>query len=101
MLRNHIAAFTLALTLPLVLMGCGESENPIQQYGEEVIQAGKRTRRVRARADMQAMKTAIQQFYIERGHFPDGLEELSIVRYQGIDPDLYVYDPATGEVQLR
>lgn len=101
MLRNHSVAFTVALMLPLVLMGCGESENPIQQYGKEVIQAGERTKRVRARADMQALKTAIQQSYIERGHFPESLDELSIVQYQEIDPDLYVYDPATGQVQLR
>lgn len=101
MLRNHSVAFTVALTLLLVLMGCGESGNPIEQYGKEVIQAGERTKRVRARADMQALKTAIQQFYMERGHFPGSLDELPIVQYQEIDPDLYDYDPASGQVQLR
>lgn len=102
MLRNQSGVvFTVALMLPLVLMGCGERESPIQQYGKEVIQAGERTKRVRARADMQAVKTAIQQFYMETGRFPESLDELPIVQYQEIDPALYVYDPTTGSIQLR
>ncbi len=50
---------------------------------------------------MQALKTAIQQYYIEQGRFPSSLSDLPIVQYQEIDPDLYVYDPVTGSVKLR
>ncbi len=100
MFRKHIWPATVAGMMLLVAVGCSESQNPIQQYGEEVIQAGERTKRVRARADMQALKTAIQQYYIEQGSFPASLSDLPIVPYQEIDPDLYDYDPDTGRIRL-
>lgn len=100
-LRRQIGIATVAAMISLVALGCSESDNPIQQYGNEVIQAGERTKRVRARADMQALKTAIQQHYIEEGSFPASLSDLSTVRDQEIDIDLYVYDPATGSIHLR
>jgi hypothetical protein len=101
MFRNYLTPVTVAGMFVLVVVGCGESQNPIQQYGKEVIQAYERTERVKAQADMQALKTAIQQFYIERGNFPASLNDLPLVQNQGIDPDLYAYDPATGRIQLR
>ena len=101
MFRKHLALVTVAGIFALVVVGCGESQNPIQQYGEEVIQAHGRTKRVKARADMQAVKTAIQQYYIETGRFPASLTDLSLVQNQGIDPNLYAYDPATGSIHLR
>lgn len=101
MLRTKILTATVAGMMLLVGVGCSESQNPIQQYGNEVIQAGERTKRVRAKADMQALKTAIQQYYIEEGRFPESLSDLSVVQYQEIDTNLYVYDPATGSIHLR
>ena len=100
-MRRQIWIATAAAMMLLVAVGCSESDNPIQQYGKEVIQAGERTKRVRARADMQALKTAIQQYYIEQGRFPSSLSDLPTVQYQEIDTDLYVYDPATGSIDLR
>lgn len=101
MFRKHLALVTVAGIFALVVVGCGENQNPIQQYGKEVIQAHERTQKVKARADMQAVKTAIQQYYIETGRFPASLTDLSLVQNQGIDPNLYAYDPATGSIHLR
>jgi hypothetical protein len=101
MFRKHLALVTVAGIFALVVVGCGENQNPIQQYGKEVIQAHERTQKVKARADMQAVKTGIQQYYIETGHFPASLTDLSLVQNQGIDPNLYAYDPATGSIHLR
>jgi hypothetical protein len=66
-----------------------------------VIDAKGRVERVRAQADLQALKTTIQEFYVERGHFPASLNDLALVQNQGIDPNVYAYDPATGSIQLR
>ncbi len=101
MFRKQIWPATVAGMMLLVAVGCSESQNPIQQYGNEVIQAGERTKRLRARADMQALKTAIQQYYIEQGRFPASLSDLPIVQYQDLDPDLYAYDPSTGSINLQ
>jgi len=98
---NKQVKLVLVTLLPLVVVGCGESQNPAQQYGKEVIDAKGRAERVRAQADLQALKTAIQEFYVERGHFPASLNDLPLVQNQGIDPTVYAYDPATGSIQLR
>lgn len=97
--KKQALQVTIAGALCFVAIGCGE--NPFEQYGTEVIQAQGRAKRVKNRADMQALRTAIQQYHIEEGEFPASLDDLSIVQDQGMDPDLYVYDPATGSVQLR
>ena len=101
MFRKQIWPATVAGIMLLVAVGCSESQNPIQQYGNEVIQAGERAKRVRAKADMHALKTAIQQYYIEQRRFPASLSDLPIVQYQEIDPDLYAYDPSTGSIHLQ
>jgi len=49
MFRKQIWPVTVAGMMLLVAVGCSESQNPIQQYGNEVIQAGERTKRLRAR----------------------------------------------------
>lgn len=101
MIKERFAPVTLALLLMLVAVGCGEGQNPVQQYGKEVIDAKKRVESVRAQADMKALETALQQYYVDNGRFPASLSDLPIVQRQRIDPDLYVYDPATGNIQLR
>lgn len=101
MFGKHLAPVTVAGMIILVAVGCGESQNPIGQYGKEIIHDHKRTQRVKVRADMQALKTAIQQYYTERGRFPESLTDVPLVQNQGIDTDLYSYDPTTGNVNLR
>ena len=101
MRRNHLMLVTVSGIFALAIVGCGESQNPVRQYGNEVIHARERTERVKARADMQVLKTAIQQYYIDRGRFPESLSALPLVQNQGIDTDLYAYDPATGNIQLQ
>ena len=98
---NKQVKLVLVALLPLVVVGCGESQNPAQQYGKEVIDAKGRAERVRAQADLKALETAVQQYSIDKGRFPGELTELPLVRRQRINPDLYVYDPATGNIQLR
>ncbi|MFQ5883009.1 MAG: type II secretion system protein GspG [Candidatus Methylomirabilales bacterium] len=101
MLRKQVGPVTVAGMLLLVVVGCGESENPFQQYGKEVIQAHGRAERAQARANLRVLKTAIQQYQVETGRFPASLTDLPLVQNQGIDPNLYIYDPATGSVRLR
>jgi hypothetical protein len=99
--RNHIAVASVALLLLLLVLGCGEGQNPVQQYGKEVIDTKGRVERVRAQADLKALETAIQQYYVEHGRFPASLTELSLVQNQRIEISLFAYDPATGSIQLR
>ena len=103
MLSNQVAPVTVTLFILFLFLalGCGEGQNPVQQYGKQVIDAKGRVERVRAQADMKALETAIQQYYVENGRFPASLTELPLVQNQRIDVSLYAYDPATGNIQLR
>jgi hypothetical protein len=101
MFRNHVATALCALVLLVLVLGCGEGQNPIQQYGEEVLKAKGRVERVRARVDIKTLETAIQQYYLDNGRFPASLSDLPIVQRQRIDVSLYAYDPATGNIRLR
>jgi hypothetical protein len=85
----------------VVVFGCGEGQNPLQQYGEEVIGAKGRVERVRAEADLKVLETAIQEYYMEHGRFPASLTDVPLVQRQRLDPTLYVYDAATGGIALR
>lgn len=99
--RNHVASGLVALLFLFLALGCGEGQNPVQQYGEEVLKAKGRVERVRAQANIKALETAIQQYYVEHGRFPTSLSDLPIVQRQRIDVSFYAYDPATGNIQLR
>jgi hypothetical protein len=99
--RNHVASGSVALLFLFLALGCGEGQNPVQQYGKEVLKAKGRVERVRAQANIKALETAIQQYYVEHGRFPASLSDLPIVQRQRIDVSLYAYDPATGNIQLR
>jgi len=99
--RNHVAAASVSLMLLFLALGCGEGQNPVQQYGEEVLKAKGRVEKVRAQANIKALETAIQQYYVEHGRFPASLSDLPIVQRQRIDVSVYAYDPGTGNIQLR
>ena len=101
MFSNQVAPVTVTLFVLFFVLGCGEGQNPVQQYGKQVIDAKGRVERVRAQADMKALETAIQQYYVENGRFPASLTELPLVQNQRIDVSLYAYDPATGNIRIR
>jgi hypothetical protein len=83
-----------------LLGGCGERK-PKEENIRDVVEAQQRARRVKAQADMQAIRSEVQAYAAEHGGFPERLEALAFVRDQHIDASLYEYDPATGEVRLR
>jgi hypothetical protein len=96
------AAAALAALLGVVapLGGCGE-QKPKEENIRDVVEAQERAKRVKARADLQAIQTALQAYYAEQGRFPDRLDALPFVQEQRIDTAPYAYDPASGQVSLR
>ncbi|HEY7675718.1 MAG TPA: hypothetical protein VIG69_01500 [Candidatus Methylomirabilis sp.] len=99
---GRLSAVALAGLLAVVapLGGCGE-QKPKEETVRDVVEAQQRARRVKARADLQAIQTALQAHYAEQGRFPDRLEALPLVQDQRIDTSVYAYDPGTGQVSLR
>jgi hypothetical protein len=97
-----LSAVALAGLLGVVvpLGGCGE-QKPKEENIRDVVEAQQRARKVKAQADLQAVRTAVQAYYTEQGRFPDRLDALPLVQDQRIDTSAYAYDPATGQVGLR
>jgi hypothetical protein len=82
------------------LGACGE-QKPKQDAAEQVLGAQQRTKAVKAQADLQAIRTALQAYQLENGRYPDRLEALPLVQDMRIDTSWYAYDPGTGEVRMR
>ncbi|MFQ5897544.1 MAG: hypothetical protein ACE5JN_04775 [Candidatus Methylomirabilia bacterium] len=101
MFGGRLRTVTVVGMLLFVVVGCGEGENPVQQYAGKLISAPGQAGRAQAQVNMQLLRTAIQQYRIERGRFPASLTDLPVVQNQRIDPTLYVYDSTTGDVRLR
>ncbi len=88
------------LVTATLLPGCGE-QKPKQEKVDDIVQAQRRARRVKAQADLQAINSSLQAYYAENGRFPDRLEALPIVQDMRLDTSWYVYDPASGQVRMR
>ena len=100
--RGWLSVFALAVPLGVVpLVGGCREQKPKEENIRDVVEAQQRARMVKAQADLQAISTALQAYYAERGRFPDRLDALPLVQDQRIDASLYAYDAASGQVSLR
>ncbi len=84
----------LFLTLP----GCGEEENPIQEYGDNLIGALEKAERAKLVSSLPVIRAQLMQYKIQHGRYPESLEELSL---QDVRLDALSYNPKTGEVRLK
>jgi len=100
--RRRAWGFRLAILFggTSLLGACGE-QKPKQDAAEQVLGAQERTKAVRAQADLQAIRTALQTYQLDNGRFPDRLEALPLVQDLRIDTSWYDYDPGTGQVRMR
>lgn len=83
----------------LVLAGC--DSNPAQQYGDTLIDAKRRAEATAVKADLNAVRTALEGYKAEKGAYPASLAEVSVISRQPLPADRFSYDPATGEIKER
>ncbi len=89
-----MAVITLAI---LIGASCSDEKNPVREYGSTLTGAVKKAEKTKVLADMVTIRSEIMQYKAENGAFPPGLNDL---RMKDIDPDLYNYNPETGQVAL-
>ena len=77
--------------------GCSDDKNPLREYGSTLTGAVKKAERTKVLADMMTIKAEIMRYKAENGAFPPSLQALNM---REIYPDLYKYNPETGEVAL-
>ena len=93
MLRIMVA---IALVI-LIGTSCSDDKNPVREYGSTLTGAVKKAERAKVVADMVAIKAEIMRYRAENGNPPPSLQALNM---KEIYPNLYRYDPETGEVSL-
>ena len=81
----------------LIGTSCSDDKNPVREYGSTLTGAVKKAERAKVLADMVAIKAEIMRYKAENGSFPPSLRALNM---KEIYPDLYQYNPETGEVSL-
>ncbi|MCX5899166.1 MAG: hypothetical protein NTX06_00260 [Proteobacteria bacterium] len=81
----------------LIETSCSDDKNPVREYGSTLTGAVKKAERAKVLADMVTIKAEIMRYKAERGDFPPSLQALNM---REIYPDLYRYNPETGEVSV-
>jgi hypothetical protein len=84
----------VALTI-LVGAGCSDDKNPVREYGSTLTGAVKKAEKTKVLADMVTIRAEIMRYKADNGEFPQSLNALNM---KDIKPDLYNYNPETGEV---
>jgi hypothetical protein len=88
----------LVITMAIIIgAGCSDDKNPVREYGSTLTGAVKKAEKTKVLADLLSIKTEITRYKTENGAFPQSLVDLNM---RGIDPDLYTYNPQTGQVSV-
>lgn len=88
------------LTALAVCSSC-ESKNPVEQYGDDVTKAYKRTQQFGSRMEVKNLQDAIRSFQVMNGRYPNDLKEIEQFIGTPLDSGKYEYDPSTGTVAAR
>jgi hypothetical protein len=75
--------------------GCSDDKNPLREYGSTLTGAVKKAEKTKVLADMVTIRAEIMRFKAENGAYPQSLNDLNM---KDIKPELYNYDPETGQV---
>jgi hypothetical protein len=100
---NAIKGKTLILAVLVLFsfLSAGCKEDPLKQYGNEVIDAMDRTEAQVNRVNLKNLQSAVKMYYMQNGKYPETLEDLGRLMNSRVDLSLYDYDPETGRVTLQ
>ncbi len=98
----------IIVTLVLFAGGCGkgeetgvdapDSDNALEEYSSTLLNSLDKSKRAQIQASLPTIKLRIDQFKLEKGRYPESLEEVTM---PDIPLHLLSYNPETGEVGLR
>jgi hypothetical protein len=76
-------------------------EDPIREYGDEVIDAMDRSQGTVDIANMKSLQNAVRMYRMENNSYPESLEEVADILNSPVDLNRFHYDPDTGKVTLN
>ena len=95
------------IILPLIvvlflLFSCKEKpKNPVAEYGDALIDSYKRGQQAGEKANLDALKKAVESYRATNGRLPENLDKVQEFIGSGIDPSKYDYNPENGSVSLK
>jgi hypothetical protein len=95
------ARWIIPLGLYLVLTGCSDDKNPVQQFGNTLLQPLKTTKAVEKKVNVLEVQKSIQEFYAANGRYPADLNEVTAFNGMTLESDRYDYNPATGTLTQK
>lgn len=94
--------FCIVLLLVVsVLAAEGCSQDPVKEYGNEVLKARDRAGGTVDMANLRSLKSAVRMYHTQNGQYPESLEDIAGTLNTQLDLGKYDYDPETGAVTLR
>jgi hypothetical protein len=95
------AVFSILICL-FFLFACDEKpKNPVAEYGDALVDSYKRSQQAAEKANLDALKKAVQLYYASNERFPKNLDEAKDFIGPDIDISKYDYSPETGTVSLK
>jgi hypothetical protein len=86
----------LIVTLLLAFSSCKDDKNPVQQYGNTMVQSLKSAKKLDAAVNVEQVQKSIQEFNAANGRYPADLNEVAAFNGLTLKSDKFDYDPATG-----
>ena len=88
--------------LLFLLLGCEEKpKNPVAEYGDALIDSYQRGKNAGDKANLDALKKAVESYRATNGRLPESLEDVKEFIGSGIDLSKYTYSSETGTVSLK
>lgn len=97
-MKRLSALFVLMIVSFVSLASCKDDKNPVQQYGNTMLQSYKKAKDLDNAVNVQQVRKSIQEFYAANGKYPADLNELAKFNGMTLKSDKYEYDPATGSI---
>ena len=76
-----------------------DSDNALEEYSSTLLNSLDKSKRARIKASLPTIRLQIDQFRLEKGSYPESLEEITMP--PEIPLHLLSYNPETGEVGLN
>ncbi len=100
-IRYPVKMIVLLVGLILTgLTGTACKDNPVQDYGNKVLEAYDRSGKVAGGASLANLQRALDAYRAANGNYPPSLQELEAFTGEPVDPNLFRYDPQTGKLEL-
>ncbi|KJR43256.1 secreted protein [Candidatus Magnetoovum chiemensis] len=100
-------AIFIAVCLTVLTFGatsCKDTKETIEKGGEAIVKqhdAQEKSRAAVAKTNLTSLQSSINSFYAAEGRYPSDINEVASFAGVELEPGIYNYDPATGQLTAK